>query len=233
MIIGRELRLRLLGRFRLTHRDGTNIELPSATQKLVAYVALTRSVHRATAADLLWPDRDERRSRGNLRSAVWRSTQTVPGLLSCDQEWLTIGPDVCIDHRVALAVAGRLRDDGSATDEVDRSAFEADLLNDWYDDWVAFERERFRQIRLHALELLAERFIGAGRHSEAIEAGLVAVAAEPLRETAHAVVIRAHLAEGNVGEARRHYRRLCEILATELGTLPTARTRAMLDVIGR
>jgi DNA-binding SARP family transcriptional activator len=55
---------------------------------------------------------------------------------------------------------------------------------DWYDDWLQMERERFRQLRLHALETLAERFVALGRHAQAIDAALAAVQVDPLRETA-------------------------------------------------
>ena len=41
------------------------------------------------------------------------------------------------------------------------------------------ERERFHQLRLHALEALCDRLTTAGRYGEAIDAGLAAVTAEP------------------------------------------------------
>ncbi|MGH8905014.1 MAG: AfsR/SARP family transcriptional regulator [Egibacteraceae bacterium] len=45
-----------------------------------------------------------------------------------------------------------------------------------------------------------------GRYSQAIDAGLAAIAGEPLRESAHRALIRAYLAEGNPSEALRQYR---------------------------
>ena len=36
-----------------------------------------------------------------------------------------------------------------------------DLLR-WYDEWIDAERDRFRQLRLHALEELAAQLIAAG-----------------------------------------------------------------------
>ena len=76
-----------------------------------------------------------------------------------------------------------------------------ELLPHWYDDWVVIERERFRQLRLHALDALCESLAAAGRYAAAVEAGRASVAAEPLRESAHRLLIQAHLAEGN--RARR------------------------------
>ena len=51
----------------------------------------------------------------------------------------------------------------------------------------------------------AERLTAARRFGPALEAALAAVAGEPLRESAHRVLIKAHLAEGNVSEAIRQY----------------------------
>jgi DNA-binding SARP family transcriptional activator len=47
------------------------------------------------------------------------------------------------------------------------------------------------------------------------------VAVEPLRETAHAALIRAHLAQGNRAEATRQLQRLAELLDKELGEKPS------------
>jgi DNA-binding SARP family transcriptional activator len=104
-----------------------------------------------------------------------------------------------------------------------------DLLPDWYEDWVVLERERIRQLRLHALETLGQRLIDQGRPAQAIEVGLAAVAADPLRESAHRVVISAHLAEGNHSEALRQYRAFERLLDEHLGIGPSER---MLDLIG-
>src|SRR6266571_3495035 len=51
-----------------------------------------------------------------------------------------------------------------------------DLLPYWYEDWVLVERERFRQLRLHALEALCEQLTALGRFDHAVEAGIAAVA---------------------------------------------------------
>ncbi|WP_247828941.1 AfsR/SARP family transcriptional regulator [Arthrobacter antioxidans] len=78
-----------------------------------------------------------------------------------------------------------------------------DLLPTWCDDWLVVDRERQRQVRLHALERMSAWYLSVERFDSAIEAALQAIAGDPLRESAHRCLIRAHLAEGNVSEARR------------------------------
>ena len=51
----------------------------------------------------------------------------------------------------------------------ERSQLDGDLLPDWYDDWLMIERERLRQLRVHALEQLAERAMREGRYGHAID----------------------------------------------------------------
>jgi DNA-binding SARP family transcriptional activator len=58
--------------------------------------------------------------------------------------------------------------------------------------------------------------------AQAIEAGLAAVAGEPLRESAHRALIRVHLQEGNRVEAIRQFTACKNILRDELGVEPSA-----------
>jgi DNA-binding SARP family transcriptional activator len=86
---------------------------------------------------------------------------------------------------------------------------------------VLFERERFRQLALHALEARAERLLDVGRPADALEGALEAVRSEPLRESAHRLVIRVHLAEGNGGEALRQFELCRRLLFDRLGLSPS------------
>ena len=62
-----------------------------------------------------------------------------------------------------------------------------------------------------------------------VEAGLVAVSGEALRESAHRVLIRAYLKEGNRGEAIRQYEACRQVLRRELGIDPSPVTEALLS----
>jgi DNA-binding SARP family transcriptional activator len=63
----------------------------------------------------------------------------------------------------------------------------------------------------------------------AVEAALEAVALEPLRESAHRAVIRAHLVEGNRGEALRQLGELRRLLLEELGIQPSTLVTSLFN----
>ena len=112
-----------------------------------------------------------------------------------------------------------------------RSGGRGQLLPDWYEDWVEIERERLRELRSHALEALCHRLTTAGRFGEATEAGLAAVRDEPLRESAHRVLIGVHLAEGNRAAALHQYRAFALLLHEEVGMSPTSRMEQLMESI--
>ena len=105
-----------------------------------------------------------------------------------------------------------------------------EFLPDWYEDWMATAAEAWRQLRMHGLEALAGHLVAAGRYSEAIEAALAAVSADPMRESARGSLIRAHLAEGNRSEAMREFDRYSRLLSAELGLEPTAALHRLLGL---
>lgn len=203
-----------------------------SAQRVLVFVALhEHALQRQYVACSLWLDYPEDRAHANLRSALWRIHRTGLRLVRADAASIWLDDTVLVDLREAEALARRVIDPGTALDDLDGDLLHGDLLPDWYDDWLVFPRERYRQLRLHALESLCERLTQAGRLDAALQAGLGAVASEPLRETAHRAVIRAHLAEGNTVEAIRQFE-LCErLLREQLGVRPSERmVRLMRDV---
>jgi DNA-binding SARP family transcriptional activator len=78
------------------------------------------------------------------------------------------------------------------------------------------------------LEALAQLAIRRGHYGRAIDIALSAIQADPLRESAHRVLIRAHAAEGNSGAAMLQYREFCR-LAHE--TLDIGPSRELRDLV--
>jgi DNA-binding SARP family transcriptional activator len=132
--------------------------------------------------------------------------------------------------RRRIASCGSLRGTFDPRDlDADWEPLAGSLLPDWYDDWVLLERERYRQLGLHALEMLSEHLTAARRFGPALEAALAAVAGEPFRESAHRVLIKAHLAEGNASEAIRQYDFYRKLVNDHLGLDPSPAMDALLE----
>ena len=229
-----EYRLRLLEGFRL-HDGGAEVRTPNSVRRIVAFLGLHGRVGRTELAGTLWPDVPDHNAHANLRTALWRMNRLGTTPLVAGQETLALTTAVEVDVALFVETARRVLHQDTPLDSGTLSALTAggDLLPGWYDDWVLFERERLRQLRMHALEALSARLSAAGRHAEAIEAALGAVRLEPLRESATRTLITAHLAENNVVEAVRQFEAFRELLINELGVRPTAELEWLLPARGR
>lgn len=221
-------RLTLLGGFELLC-DGEHVALSTSAQRLLAFVALReRPLQRSYVAGSLWLDSPEERAAASLRSALWRLHSCGIQLVHSEGPQLSLDPGVVVDLREAEQSAHRALDRTNGDLEVDASELSGDLLPDWYDDWVVYERERFHQLRLRALDALCGRLVDAGRLDGALEIGLAAVADDPLRESSHRGVVRVHLADGNIAEAIRQYRLCRRLLNEQLGVEPSERMKELV-----
>jgi DNA-binding SARP family transcriptional activator len=212
--------------------SGVTVPLPLSAQRLLAFMGLRRGpLSRLYVAGQLWLDSTEERASGCLRSALWRLHRSAGEVVSASGRGLELAPGVEVDldradatFNEVLGATGPVR-----PEVVTELCGSQDVLPDWYEEWAEPERERFRQVRLHALERLCERLTAEGRFAEALEAGLAALRADPLRESAHRAMIGMHLAEGNVGEAVRQYDSCRRLMTSQLGVPPSGRLERLLE----
>ena len=227
-------RLTLLGGFSLHFGDDVVQLVPSA-QRLVALLALHEAaLRRDYVAGLLWGDSTEARANGSLRSALWKLHLARPGVVWNPGGSLGLSPRIDVDVRRATMLARSIVTgcfDEEAIIALLEPRFCYELLPGWCDEWVLVERERHRQLSLHALEALCDHLTATGRYGAAVLAGLAAVDREPLRESAHRALVRVHLAEGNAWEALRRYRHYEKIAARDLGVEPSPMMQSMLSQI--
>jgi DNA-binding SARP family transcriptional activator len=214
------LELRLLNGFRLC-RDRQEESLPLGTQRLLAFMAIKGSpMTRPCISGSLWLDASEARASANLRTALWRLRRLEWPVIVATRSHLRLNDAISVDYWEALDAARRvLGPDGPRGDEL--GLIMGELLPDWYDEWVVHERERLRLLRLHALEQLCRWLTAQGRLGEAIDAGMSAVGAEPMRESAHRALVEVHLAAGNWRAALHQYEYYSQLLNEELGLPPS------------
>jgi DNA-binding SARP family transcriptional activator len=193
-------RLHLLGEWHVVINEEP-VELPVSAGTLLALLALRGPLERWKLTGILRPYSAQDAASACLRTVLWKLGDLRRLLLDVNRHTIALAPGVTTDLAEVRAAASAVLEEGMI--DVDPSWFSADLLPDWHYDWVLVERARHRQRRLHALEALAEGLAAAGRYADAVDAGMLAVEADPLRESAHRVVIAAHVAEGNLAEAVR------------------------------
>jgi DNA-binding SARP family transcriptional activator len=223
-------RLSLMGAWRLTVA-GRSVSVGTNGQRLFALLALRGTCERSYMAGVLWPDRSEPQAHGNLRATLSRlHRRGLAEPLQYANGALSLRHDVLVDVWNLIATASAVLDGSLPTVgwPTVRALAGDDLLVGWYDEWLLLERERLRQMRLHALEALSGQLVAAGDMAAAVHAALAAVAVEPLRESAHRALIHAHLAEGNRVEALRQLGRLRHLLREELGVEPSLRAVDLL-----
>lgn len=216
-----DVRLHMIGGFDLVVDGAPVLSLQPAMQRLLAFVALTpRGVEREFAALQLWPDTTEERARANLRSTLWRIRRLPVEVIATTTTRLRLAADVWVDARDGM-------DQLAGGPETFQSLL-TDLLPDWYDDWLDIERERLRQLSLRTLEERAREALLAGDASTAIQVALSAAAIDPMRESAHRLVIEAHLAEGNQRDAMRTLEGYRQRIAIDAALSPSADLEALV-----
>jgi DNA-binding SARP family transcriptional activator len=222
-------RLRLLGGFDLDIGT-TSAPIPIGGQRLVALLALTgRWLTRVRAAGILWPDRHDTRALANLRATLWRMPPEARAVIATSGSRLQLSPAVTCDlSQFDRLVRAAIADETPAPGHDTVRLLSCDLLPDWYEDWVLTERQRLLQLRVHALEALCRSLAAAGRHAEAVDAGMAAVAVEPLWEGAQRALAEAYLADGNPGGALRRYLAYEALMLAELGISPTKEFRRLV-----
>lgn len=192
-----------------------------------------RAIARANIAGTLWPEASEAHAQASLRSALTRLDSSQRSALIINGRELALAHTVSVDLREARALAHRLVliDTEIADADMSQDAtalLSSELLPDWYDDWLATDAQHWRELRFHALQALALRLAIDRRFSEAVDAACAAIAADPLRETGHAALVRVHLAEGNRSAALAAFAAYRLLLKHEVDSQPSLQFEALL-----
>ena len=161
-------RVTVLGSFSVT-AHGDPVSLSADARRVVAYLAVHRHPHSRTAlAADLWP--------GVPGSAALldEALADADALLVRADGTVALDPTVAVDLDEAMTVVRALAELPGHPDTVPAdlpsatALLAADVLPESSEPWLAVERERYRQIRLNALEELSSALIAAGRFADAV-----------------------------------------------------------------
>ncbi len=216
-------RIHLISEFQLIVGDAS-VAVPHGVQRLLAFLAMAaRPVSRSRLAGQLWLDVPEWRALGNLRSALWRLRRIRRPIISSQDDRLALDPDVEVDVFDLSGLMRRLtiEPDDEDLDRLPQVLDATEVLPGWEDEWIIVERERFRELRIYALERASEALLARGRHSAAVQAAMAAIETEPFRDSAQRLLVRAYLDEGNQAAALRTYHAFRDLMEMELGLEPS------------
>src|SRR5215216_4564226 len=211
--------LALLG-YLITHHD-----VPQARDKLV---------------DLLWPDLPPRQGRRMLSDTLWRARRLLATPDQDDTPTLLIAGDTVAFRPdasiwVDLIVFEQYLHERTSADDADeqlRAAVElyrGDFLEDCYDDWALYERERLREQYLSAIGRLLRHDQERGAYDLALQSALRLVRADPLREEAHRALMRLYHLLGRTDDAVRAFEQCRTVLSEELGLEPEPETLSLYE----
>ncbi len=221
--------LQLLGSWEL-RRGAQPVEVGARQQRFLAALALLGQRSRSYLAAVLWPESSEARAAGSLRTCMFEVSHQLPHLIRTTNGTLALEDDVSVDVGAVRRLIHEIHTSGAVADPLDAVDLlaVADLLPGWYEDWIVFAQERLTQERLAALEHLATVSLERDDPALAIRAANAAVAIEPLRESAHLLLVRAHLHAGNYASAHQAHLRVQDMLERELGVGVSPRFRELL-----
>jgi DNA-binding SARP family transcriptional activator len=212
-------------------------------------VERARPLHREEIAERLWGERPPDAWDSALRSLVSRvrallgeaglsPAEALRTAFGCYQLHLPAGTVVDLDLLPGAVVSA---EEALAAGRPEAAAGEAacacelaarPLLPGEEAPWLERIRAERQGWHLRGLEVLAVAGLRLGDARLALEAAESVVALEPLREAGYALLMRAHSAAGNRGEALRVYERLRRLLADELGVDPAPELSAVhLEVL--
>lgn len=209
----------LLGAMRIEQADRT-VYLPHRQQRLVALLALRAGMHRGAVAATLWPDSADAKAALSVRTTLHQLQGKARGLVECDGDQLRLGP-ATVDADTLCHCAGRAVVQRPIRPLSRAILVGGTLLPGWDEEWLDEPRAHLERHRLTALERESAAQLAEGNSADAVDLAARAVASDPLCESAHYLIVRAHLAAGNRARAIVAYRRLAETLHRELDVQPS------------
>ncbi|MGE5673772.1 MAG: BTAD domain-containing putative transcriptional regulator [Mycobacterium leprae] len=238
--------LQLLGTFRVV-QAGREVDLSAArSQKAISLFKLLaahrgRPTAREQILDAIWPEADPEAGDRTLEVTLsaLRKLLDPPGgpsvILRRGRGYLlnpAVPLEVDVDRFTRHLEKGnwwwQRRQEGSALSEwlLAEAAYGGDFLaDDLYEDWAIDEREGLREQYLELLLRMGEAMLAEGRLDETVLRANRVLAADPIRETAYRLLMRAHARRGDRAVALRTFRRCAEVLRRELGEEPMPETR--------
>lgn len=246
-----QFRLFLFGLPRL-EQDGQAIDITlRKALALLAYLAVTRQPHsRDALATLLWPDKDQRSSRGSLRRTLYQLNRFLRDELAVTAETIRLDPQArwwldieAFQANVAAWLprptpSGRFSAEALAGLTRAANLYTADFLAGFtlpdcpeFDEWQFFQAESLRRSLAHVLAKLVSVYRAGGEFEPAITYARRWLMLNPLHEPAQRQLMQLYDESGQPAAALRQYQECARLLEEELGLPPSEETITLYEAI--
>ncbi|HEY3368433.1 MAG TPA: BTAD domain-containing putative transcriptional regulator [Symbiobacteriaceae bacterium] len=248
MAEARVMGLQLLGTFRVL-QAGREVDLSAArSQKAISLFKLLaarrgRPTTREQILEAIWPEADQEVADRSLEVALSTLRKLMdpprgPSVILRRGRGYMLNPEVTLEVDVDRFIHHlekgnwwwQRRQKGPALSEwlLAESVYGGDFLpDDQYEDWATADRERLREQYLDLVLRLGELMLAEGRFDETVERANRVLAADPIRETAYRLLMRAYARRGDRAVALRASHRCVEVLRRELGEEPMPETQEL------
>lgn len=216
-------------------------------EELFCYLLLTRSRQtcREGLVEVLWPGAPAHHGRTYLRKALWQLQRAFatagPHLFIVEPEWIYVNPaaDLNLDvGRFECAFQQALSQPGPCVpDEVAQALRDAvelyggSLLENWYQEWLLFERERLRLSYIIMLEKLMTYCEARHDHEAGLDYGLRVLRLDRAHEGTHRMLMEFNWMAGRPAAAMQQYDQCVNILRRDLGVEPAPWTTTLYQQI--
>ncbi len=236
--------IQLLGSFKAER--GERVLSHFDTRKTTALLACLavqtgRPLSRETLAEQLWPDEEWEATRNRLRQALsvlrreLEAGEPEGSVLLADRMDVSLNTQAVKTDVAEFRASLRDASQSSAAEEKKRrlqqalELYSGELLPGYYEEWIVREREWLAEEYRNGLSALSAVLAEEGNYTGAIHYGRLAIRADPLREDAHADLMRYYAATGRKADVLRQYRELERLLRDEIGVRPSPGVRALLE----
>jgi DNA-binding SARP family transcriptional activator len=216
--------VRFFGRFSLCYGDEVLEDLiPGKAKELFCYLMTHRQrpIGREFLASVLWDDCTTKHSRQYLRKSLWQLQSTLckftaaaQPILKVDGQWVSVNPgaDIWVDvtefERICTGLDGnpgledlaRLKALETAVD-----LYRGDFLENWYQDWCLYDRERLQNIYLVILDRVVAQAEMNHDYDKGIEYANRILRCDRTHENAHQHLMRLRYLSGDRTGALRQY----------------------------
>lgn len=240
------LMLQVLGRVRLhAGPQGTDsVALPAKSMALLIYIAIERRpVRREVLADMFWGDTGDDGARANLRLALSKLRQRLPGVIQADAEsiGLDAGAVVYVDALQLLQVADTAgQQQGASVLGGAVARYCGPFLGDFqlrdcaaFDDWAGLQRQRIDRSAVVILRELVRLEQQARHLHNELQYLQLWAQIEPWNEEPHMSLLRLLARVGSTAAALDRYEACRLAMAEHLGSKPSAALVALAEDIRR